>query len=195
MGITLYYAPFTRAGRPRWLLEELGVPYQLERIDMTAGAHKRPEYLAIHPLGKLPAMRDGDTVILESGAMCVYLADKFADRGLAPPLDSPLRGPYLQWMFFAGGELDRGVVDWYLTRDEELRAAARRHFEPRARMVSDALAGKTYLLGDQFGAADVMIGAVLGWARGAGFLDQWPVLLDYGRRVGGRPAAKRARAD
>ena len=85
MSLTLYYQPNTRAGRPRWLLEELGVPYELDRSDA---------YRTLHPLAKVPALRDDDMVMFESVAICIYLADKFADQGLAPPLDSPLRGPY-----------------------------------------------------------------------------------------------------
>ncbi|HTM23039.1 MAG TPA: glutathione S-transferase [Kofleriaceae bacterium] len=187
MSITLYYAPRTRAGRPRWLLEELGVPYTLER---DAGARK-----AAHPLGKVPALRDGDLVMFETAAICIYLADKFADRGLAPAIDSPLRGPYLQWMVFAGSELDVGPVDWYDASDDGAKQRAVAHFDRRAPVVSDALAGREYIVGDRFSAADVMIAAVLGWARGAGMLERWPVLLDYGKRLASRPAAKAARAD
>lgn len=195
MSLVLYYAPATRAGRPRWLLEELAVPYHLHRVDYTAGEQKQDAYKAIHPLGKLPALRDGDMVMFESGAICMYLADKFADRGLAPPIGSPLRGPYLQWMFFVGAELESGIIDFYKARDDDGKQVAREHFQRRAQVVSDALTGRDYMLGAEFSAADVMVGAVLGWARGAGLLDGWPVLLDYGRRVGGRPAARRARAD
>jgi glutathione S-transferase len=187
MGLTLYYGVNTRAGRPRWLLEELGVPYELDRDP----GHRA----AAHPLGKVPALRDGDMLMFESEAICIYLADKFADRGLAPPIDSPLRGPYLQWMAFVGAELETGIIDWYKAGTDEAKQAARAHFDKRAKVVSDAVDRKQYLLGDQFSAADCMVGSVLGWARGAGLLENWPVLIDYGRRVGGRPAAKRARAD
>jgi glutathione S-transferase len=186
MSLTLYYRPNTRAGRVRWLLEELGVPHELDRTDA---------YKTVHPLAKVPALRDGDMVMFESAAICMYLADKFADRGLAPALDSPLRGPYLQWMEFVGAELESGIIDFYRAVDDAAKKTAREHFEKRARVVAAALGSQDYLLPTGFSAADVMVGAVLGWARGAGLLEPFPVLIEYGRRVGGRPAAKRARAD
>src|SRR5689334_5244388 len=104
--LTLFYGPQTRSTRPRFLLEELGVPYELHRLDMSKGEHKSEEYLKVHPLGKVPALRDGEQVLLESVAICLYLADRFPEKGLAPAPNSPERGPYYQWIFFATATLE-----------------------------------------------------------------------------------------
>jgi glutathione S-transferase len=196
MTMILYYAPHTRAARPRWLLEELEVPYELARVDLKAGEQHAPAYLALHPLGLVPVLRDGDATIFESGAICTYLADKHLDKGLAPPLDSPLRGPYLQWMFFAQTTLEPPLIEYHFQgKDDSARAAAARaQFARAAKVVADAVEGRSFLVGDRFSAADVMVGGALGWARGFGLLDD-PILVEYGRAVGGRPAARRARAD
>ena len=92
----LYYAPQTRATRPRWMLEEIGAPYELVRLQLSKGEHKQPEYLKIHPHGAVPAYSDGEVTMFESAAICAYLADKFPDKRLAPPLGSPQRGLYYQ---------------------------------------------------------------------------------------------------
>jgi len=184
----LYYAPRTRATHVRWLLEELAVDYELVRVDTAA---KDPSYLAIHPLGKVPALVDGDVAMFETTAICLYLADRFADRGLAPAVDAPERAAYLQWMVFAATELDPPLARYWRRENPDDAGA----FHTRGRLLAAALAGRDYLLGDRFTAADVLIGGALGWARGFGLLGEHPALVEYGRRVGSRPAAKRARAD
>ncbi len=185
----LYYAPKTRASRVRWVLEELGEPFELVRVNTAAGEHKRPEYLRIHPLGKLPALTDGDAVLFETGAICLYLGDRFPAGGLAPAVDSPDRAAYLQWILFAITELEPSVLAFHYDRGD---VAAWRE---RADIVANALADREFMVGDRFTVADIMIGGALGWAKPVGLLDDYPVLADYGRRVGGRPAAKRSRAD
>ena len=187
----LYYASPSRAGHVRWLLEELRVPYDLVRVDMAAGDHKFPEHLARHPLGKVPVLEDGQVTLFETGAICMYLADKYEEKGLAPRIGHSARGPYLQWMFFASTELEPPLVQFQQTPTEELKEA----FYARARVLAFALADRDYLLGDGFSAADVVVGSALGWARHFGLLDPFPRLIEYGRQVGGRPAARRARAD
>src|SRR6266581_3251982 len=97
----LYYVPMTRSNRPRWLLEELGAPYEIVRLDIGAKENRRAEYLALNPLGHVPTLVDGDLVLFETLAICLYLADKFYERGLAPSFESPERAAYLQWTVFA----------------------------------------------------------------------------------------------
>ncbi len=97
----LYFAPRTRASRPRWLLEELEVPYELVKLDLSKQESRTPAYVALHPFGEVPVLVDGDVTLFESSAICLYLADRFPEKRLAPSLGSPDRGPYLQWMLFA----------------------------------------------------------------------------------------------
>jgi len=197
MAITLYYAPQTRAGRVRWLLEELGIPYDLHRVDFAGKQHRHPEFAAVHPLNKLPALDVDGRRIIESGAMLVYLADRFGAGTLAPALDAPDRGAWLQWIFYAVVTLEPPLLEAYDARDQpEERAVAVASFDAAARVVSDALAdGRPFMLGDHFTCADIAVAHPLGWARAYGMLDPHPVLVEYGRRVAGRPAAKAARAD
>src|SRR5262249_9859117 len=110
----LYYASQTRAGRPRWLLEEIGTPYEMVRLSLQNGDNRRPEYLAINPNGTVPALADGDLVLFESAAICQYLADKFPDKRLAPPIGTPARGLYYQWIHYAMSGLEPAAVTIFL---------------------------------------------------------------------------------
>jgi glutathione S-transferase len=196
--IVLHYARESRAGRVRWLLEELGVPYELRRWTLYS-----PEtavggaYRAIHPLGLVPALEIDGRPVIESGAMLVWLADRYPARGLAPGVDAPERAAYLQWIFFTATTLEPPLVDqMFKATDPEVKARGRAQFDAAARIVAAPLAdGRPFLLGDQFSAADVSVASVLGWARVLGALESHPALVEYGRRCGGRPAAKAARAD
>jgi glutathione S-transferase len=194
--ILLTYAPNSRAGRVRWLLEELGVPYELRRVTLYTPEMQTPEYLALHPLGKVPALTVDGRTMIESGAMLVYLADRFAERGLAPALDAPERAAYLQWIFFTATTLEPPLDTIYKHDDPAVKAQGAADFHAAARVIEPALGdGRPFLLGERFTAADISIGSVLGWARALGLLAEHPALVDYGRRVGGRPAAKASRAD
>ncbi len=109
----LYFAPRTRASRPRWLLEELEVPYELVKLDLSKQESRTPAYVALHPFGEVPVLVDGDVTLFESSAICLYLADRFPEKRLAPSLGSPDRGPYLQWMLFAEVVLEPVVLEHY----------------------------------------------------------------------------------
>ena len=144
----LYYAPQTRAGRPRWLLEELGVPYEIVPVDLAQGEHKKPEYMKIHPHGAVPALADGDLVLFESAAICMYLADKYPEKKLAPAVGTPARGLYYQWMIYTMATLEPPVVQIFLNTvmlpEAERSAAAvekgKTQFAEVARVLSNALA-------------------------------------------------------
>lgn len=198
----LYYAPQTRAGRPRWLLEEIGAPYELIPVDLAKGEHKSPAHLKIHPHGAVPAFRDGDLTMFESAAICAYLADKFPDRGFAPPPGTPARGLYYQWMFYAMATLEPPVLQVFLhtrmlpegQRLPALAEQGRTRFAETARVLGATLDGKSFLLGEQFSAADVMIGATSIWAGAMGLLAEHPTLIAYCERLQARPAYQRSRA-
>jgi glutathione S-transferase len=193
----LTYAAQSRAGRVRWLLEELGLPYQLQRVTLYSD-DTRGDYRALHPLGRVPALVvDGGPPMMESGAILVWLADRYPERGLAPAFDAPERAAYLQWMFYGATTLEPPLSDLYFKGpDAETKARGKAEFETAAAVLVTAFGdGRPYLCGPSFTAADIQIGSTLGWARGLGLLEPFPALVEYGRRVGGRPAAKASRAD
>ena len=198
MSITLYFAPGTRATRIAFLLEELGVPWNKVTLDLAQREHKTPSFLAINPNGVVPALKDGDTVIFESVAIALYLADRFAETGLAPPPTSPLRGRYLSWMVWSMTTLEPPIGDVYVERlkpAEQQNAAfitgALERFRASAQVLESELAGP-YLFGDTFTAADVMVGCVLSFAGMLGMLEGHDRLRDYVARITARPAYGRA---
>jgi glutathione S-transferase len=201
--LKLYHTAQSRSTRPRWLLEEIGAPYELVRISMKDNQHKTPAYLAVHPHGQLPALVDDGVTLIESAAICLHLADKFPAAKLAPPLGSADRGRYYQWMVYTIGTLEPPVLDVFLNTiqlPEAERSAAkaesgRARFAEAATVISDGLGSKPYLLGDTFSAADVMIGSTLGWCSFMGLLDGQKVLTAYVERLMQRPAYQRAGAD
>jgi glutathione S-transferase len=170
---------------------------------MSKQEHKAPEYLKIHPHGVVPALVDGEVSLIESSAICMYLADKYPEKRLAPPLNSPARGRYYQWMVYTIATLEPPLVQIFLNTvmyPEEKRSPAaveeaKAAFAEVAGVLSAALAGRPYLLGAEFSAADVMIGSTLGWAQMMGQLGDQPGLQDYVKRLSERPASQRAAAD
>jgi len=202
--LTLYYVPRTRAVRVRWMLEELGVPYELHRVDLKAGEHRTTEYLArLHPLGHVPVLLDGDTPIFESGAIIAHPADRFPQKQLAPALGSAERGPYYQWLFYAMTELEPHVQLYSqhterLPEDRRLPAVAdeaRRALNANLRALEQALSdGREFLLG-RFTAADVVVSGVVGWAFMLRMVDDKPRTQAWSKQLGAREAARRSRAD
>lgn len=202
--LELYYAIHTRAVRPRWLLEELGVPFELVRVNQDNGELKRPAYLRINPNGKVPALVDGDLAMFESAAICQYLADKYPERSFAPPINTPARGHYYQWMHYGMAAIEPPL--WVLfrqsrvpeqQRDAELVEQSREQLRVALGVIDGALSGRDFLLGSQLGAADVMIGSIL--LVGARLLQD--LLADRGNlsaylaRLSERPARLRAISD
>ena len=190
--LRLYYSPRTRALRPRWVLEELGVPHELVRIDLRARQNRTPEYLAVHPLGSVSALDDAGTVVLESSAICAYLAERFPEKGLTPPAGSRERGKLLQWMVFAVATMEPCLVA--LQKDPASEVERARWAEILG-MLEPALGEGPYLLGERFSVADVVIGAVLWWARSVGQLPEGGRVAAYAASLRKRPAALRALAD
>ena len=201
--LKLYHSARSRSTRPRWLLEEIGAPYDLVRVDLSKQEHKTPQYLQIHPHGVVPALVDGDLALMESAAICAYLADKFPAARMAPAVGTPERGRYYQWMFYAMATLEPPVLQIFvntvmLPEPQRSVAAAdegRAKFKEVAEVIASALAGKPFLLGEQFSAADVLIGSTLAWSQFMGLLDGQPVLTEYVQRLTARPAYQQANAD
>ena len=196
----LYFAPRTRAVRPRWLLEELGVPYELVRLDLARQENTTPEYLAVHPLGELPALVDGDVTLLESLAICLHLADRFPEKHLAPPVGSRERGPYYGWMAFAELSLDPVVMEFYRDAQspgarevsEGEAAKLRARLTAALDLIQRGLGGREFLVGEAFTAADVVMASILHLANTLMLLGGHPELVAYVRRHSQRPAVRRA---
>ncbi|HWH22244.1 MAG TPA: glutathione S-transferase family protein, partial [Allosphingosinicella sp.] len=163
--ITFYTNPMSRGRIARWMLEEVGEPYETVLLDYGTGM-KSPDYLAINPMGKVPAIRHGDTVVTEAAAICAYLADIFPDKGLAPPPGNERRGPYYRWMFFAAGPVEAAVTAkalGLLAPEEKKGMAGYGSFEDTMAALEQAVSQGEYICGDQFTAADVYVGSQIGW--------------------------------
>jgi len=194
-GLTLYHSPNTRSVGVRILLDELGADYRLHALNMSKGEHREPAYLAINPMGKVPAIAHDGTVVTEQGAIYLYLADAFPAAGLAPPIGDPLRGPYLRWLFFYGSAFEPAVVDRALQRDAG-RAAMSPYgdFDTMLGTLAAQLGRGPYLLGDRFSAADVLWGTALGWTTQFKLVPEQTDIAAYIDRIAGRPSAARVRA-
>ncbi len=194
----LYFTPRTRSTRPRWMLEELGVSYELVTVDLAAKQNREPGYLRVHPLGQVPALVDGDVTVFESIAICMYLAERYPERGLAPPVLSPLRAPYYQWLLLCPSVIEPAIGRWAQHSGEVAepeREKARARFVEAADVLTRVLATGPHMLGDSFSTVDVVVGSNLNWARRVGLLDGHDVLSGYVDRLLARPAARRAFAD
>jgi glutathione S-transferase len=198
----LFYVPKTRASRPRWVLEELGAPYDLVRLVPGPAGTRSPEHLERHPLGHVPVLEDRGQFVFESGAICMHLADLFPEKRLLPPVGSVERGLAYQWVIFALAEMEPPLVALSAEakkpeadRNPAVVAEARERFAKAVKVLDVALQGRKFLLGDGFTVADVMVGATLAWARGLRLLEGAPVVEAYLGHLRGRPAWQRALAD
>jgi glutathione S-transferase len=180
------------------MLEELGVPYEIVTVDLGAKENRKPDYLRVHPFGEVPALVDGDVIVFESIAICMYLADRYSERGLAPPVSSPVRATYYQWLFLCASRIEPAIGRWAqhggeVTEAEREKARAR--FAEAAEVLTRTLATGKYMLGDAFSTVDVIVGSNLNWARRVGLLDGRDVLSGFVDGLLARPAARRAFGD
>jgi glutathione S-transferase len=197
----LYYSPYTSAFRPRWLLEEIGTPFELVRKTLSPEDIKTPEYLKIHPLGQVPALVDGDLTLIESAAICLYLAEKDPEHRLVPT-DPKQRALYLQWVFYAMGALNGAIhpvyIRWFMAApDQKANActdADRAELQRLLKPLASAFASGPFLLGNQLTTADIVVGGVLKWADLCGQLQGATAAEEYFKRLSARPAYQRALA-
>ncbi len=195
--LTLYHAAPSRSSIVHWMLEELGQPYDIHLVSFKKGENLKPEYLAINPMGKVPALRHGDTVITEGAAICAYLADEFPQAKLNIPVGDPRRGVYLKWLFFGPSCVEPAIMEKRFPRKEDPPRAALGFGEYET--VVDVLAkaagaASPYLMGQQFTAADVVIGSGIRWGTIFGLLPQRPEFAAYSARLAERPALQRSTA-
>jgi glutathione S-transferase len=194
--LTLYHAAPSRSSITRWMLEEIGEPYDIHLLNLNRGDNRTPDYLAINPMGKVPALKHGDTVITEAAAICAYLADEFPGAKLNAPIGTPRRGVYLKWLFFGPSCIEPAIMDRAFPRKEEARRAQLGYgdFDTAMDVTAKALAKGPYLMGDQFTAADVIIGSTLRWGVMFKMLPERPEFTAYAGRLTARPALQRAEA-
>jgi glutathione S-transferase len=196
MTIKLYggHKSWTRDVRARWILKEAGIDYDFVELDLFKGEQRQPEYLAVNPLGKVPYLEDGQVQIFESGAILAYLAERHAPE-LVPPPGSVERAEYLQWLFYTAATVEAPIVKVFGARyvfpgkegAEERALQGENELGVHFRLLSERLKRRTFLLGDRFTAADVMVGTALLWAELGGALGPYPVLREYLARLQARP--------
>ncbi|MHC9084200.1 glutathione S-transferase family protein [Luteimonas sp. RIT-PG2_3] len=195
--LVLYTHPMSRGRIARWMLEEIGQPYRAEILDMTTSM-KSPDYLAINPMGKVPAVVHGEAVVTETAAICAYLADAFPQAGLAPAVDDPRRATYLRWLFFAAGPVEAAVsakAMGLLAPVEKSGMVGYGSYERTVDVLESAIAGASpWLLGEQFTAADVYVGSQINWGLMFKTLPERPAFVEYSARLRARPASQRAAA-
>ena len=194
--LVFYTNPRSRGRIVRWMLEEIGQPYRTEVLDYGT-TMKAPAYLAINPMGKVPALRHGDVVVTEAAAICAYLADAFPQVGLAPPHGDRLRGSYYRWLFFAAGPVEAAVSNkafGFVVPPEREGTIGYGSFQRVMDTLEQAVSGGNYLVGDKFTAADVYAGSQIGFGLMFKTFEPRPAFQHYWQRITVRPAYARARA-
>ena len=190
--LIFYTNPMSRGRIVRWMLEEVGATYRTEVIEY-GPPMKSPSYRAVNPMGKVPAIRHGDTVVTEAAAICAYLADAFPEAGLAPPPDE--RGAYYRWLFFAAGPLEAAVTNRFLgfepPADQEPMVGYG-NYDAVMDTLEHAVLGGGYIAGERFSAADVYVGSHVGWGLLMGTIEKRPAFVEYWSRLENREARQRA---
>jgi glutathione S-transferase len=193
--IVFYTNPMSRGRIVRWMLEEVGQPYRTEVLEFGTGM-KAPDYLALNPMGKVPAIVHGEVVVTECAAICAYLADAFPQAGLAPPAGARLRGTYYRWLFFAAGPIETAVTNRALglvTPQGREAMAGWGTFTTVMDTMEAAVSHGKFLLGERFSAADVYFGSQIGFGLMFGSIEKRPAFERYWQGISSRPAALRAR--
>ena len=191
--VTLFHSPQSRSGGVLALLEEIGADYELSVLDLRHGEQRKDSYLAVNPMGKVPAIVHDGALVSEQGAVYAYLADLYPEAGITPAIGDPLRGPYLRWLFFYGSSFEPALVDRSLKREPAPAATSPYgDYETMLKTLTDQLAPGPFLLGERFTAADVLWGTALRWTTMFKLVPESPVVAGYIARVTARPAFARA---
>ena len=189
----LYWSPRSRSFTALWLMEETGQPYERVLTDITTGAHKAPEYLAINPMGKVPALKDGEATMAEAAAICAYVAERYPEAKLAPPLGDPRRAKYFQWLFFSPSCIEPALIQIFTKLEVPPSTAAWGSADQVFDTLDAALEKGPWILGETFSAADIAIGSGLNFAvRSFKMVPPRPSFDRYLDRCAARPAFQRA---
>lgn len=192
--LIFYHTPNTRSSATLTLLEALGVPYELRVLDSKKGEQRQPAYMAINPMGKVPAIVHEGQLVTETVAIFLHLADAFPTAGLAPRIGEPLRGPYLRWMAYYAACFEPAVVDRAQKREQApLAMSPYGDFDTMLKTLTDQLEKGSFMLGEVYSAADVLWATGLGWTTMFGIVPKLPVIGSYVERVSVGPAFERAR--
>ena len=194
MSVVLYHHPFSRASTVVWMLEEVGVPYELRHVDILKGGQKSPEIVALNPMGKLPVLTHGDVVVTEVAAIGLYLADRYSAGKLAPALDDPARGAYLRWSLFAPSVIEPGAMAKMSGWSFKPGQAGWGDYESMLRAMESALSKGDFILGDRFSMADVIFGGTLRYMVMFKMVEPTPAFTAYIERLNARPALQRSDA-
>jgi glutathione S-transferase len=191
--IVFYHNPQSRGRMVHWMLEETQAPYRVELVSFEKGENKKPAFLAVNPMGKIPAIVHRNTVITECGAIITYLADAFPAARLAPSTDEAARGTYLRWMFFGQGCIEAAVIDRMLSRPPVDRPTALGYgsYDDVVRTLETALTPGPYILGNRFSAVDVYVGSQIGFGMMMKSIEPRPAFQSYLKLLSQRPAYKR----
>lgn len=192
--LTFYHAIPSRSGTVHWMLHELGIPFDVKLLDIGGGDGQTPEFLALNPLGKVPTITHGDTVVTEAAAICCYLADLYPEAGLAPALDGPQRGEYLRWLFFSPSTIEPAMIDRVRQyKAEDSSQNSYRDWETLVPILVDVV-GKAdpWLMGKNFTTVDVVFGSTIRFGCMFGILPKYPEFEAYIARIDARPAYQRA---
>jgi glutathione S-transferase len=193
--ITLYWCPQTRAARVLWLLEELGEKFEVTEINVRDPESKtHTGFIAASPMGKVPAITDGEVNMADSAAIGLYLADRYPRAGLAPAIDDPKRGSYLYWMTFTPGVIEPAMAERFNHWEVNPGSCGWGNFDLMMTTLEKGLSDGPWLLGDHFSAADVLVGSTVNFMQMFGILPENPVVSDYLQRCLARPAYIRALA-
>jgi glutathione S-transferase len=194
MSVVVYHHPYSRAANVLWMVEELGIPYELRFVDIMKGGQKAPEIVALNRMGKLPILTDGDAVVTEVAAIGLYLADRYSPGKLAPSFEDPARGTYLRWSLFAPSVIEPGILA--KANKWEFKASQAGWGTPGEMIAAmeSAIAGKTYLLGERFTMADVIFGGTVRYMLLFKMLEPTPTFSAYAERLAARAALQRSEA-
>ena len=194
--LTFFHAPRTRSSGVKVLLEELGASYTLKTLNMRAGEHLGAAFLAVNPIGKVPAILDGQALVSEQVAVFIHLADRFPAAGLAPSIDDPQRGPYLRWMVYYASAFEPALVDRAMQREPGARAMSPYGtYDLVMRTVLEQLRAGPYILGRRFSAADILWGMALTWTTQFGLVPKEPEVVRYIEAFASRPSVIKVGAE
>ncbi len=192
--LVFYTNPQSRGRIAHWMLEEIGMPYEIMWLNY-GSEMKSADFLAVNPMGKVPALKHGNVVVTEAAAICAYLADHFSDKNLIPPVGHSSRAAYYRWLFFAAGPLQMAItaktLNWIVPEGKNTMVGFG-SYSDTINALEKALSSGPYICGEQFTAADVYIGSSLGWGMRFGNIETLPVFKTYVDRLFARPAAQKA---